>query len=129
MPLGASFNTKGRNFGLVVGLGIFVIYYSLFSMGWTLGETEALPPFLAVWSPSIIALMVALLLLKGLNRTAALDPYLAVKRFWNRFKHLQNNGQKTNLDLTSPLYDDTITPEERLFGPNNEEKSSEEKKS
>ncbi|MDR1051324.1 MAG: LPS export ABC transporter permease LptF [Deltaproteobacteria bacterium] len=93
MPLGASFRTRGRNFGLAVGLAIFVVYYSLFSMGWTLGETEVFPPFLAVWSPSIIALLVALWLLKGLNRTAARDPYLAAKRFWNR---LRNNGNGKN---------------------------------
>ncbi|MDR1310198.1 MAG: LPS export ABC transporter permease LptF [Deltaproteobacteria bacterium] len=74
MPLGASFRTKGRNFGLAIGLFIFVVYYSLFSLGWTMGETRTLPPALAVWGPTLVAALVAFWLLKGLNRTAAWDP-------------------------------------------------------
>ncbi|MDR0355236.1 MAG: LptF/LptG family permease [Deltaproteobacteria bacterium] len=94
MALGASFTTKGRNFGLAVGLAIFVIYYSFFSLCWTLGETKILPPPLAVWSPTIVISVVALFLIKGLNRTAARDPYKSLRRFWAKIKNKRNPPRK-----------------------------------
>ncbi|MDR2442939.1 MAG: LptF/LptG family permease [Deltaproteobacteria bacterium] len=82
VPLGASFRTKGRNFGLFIGLVIFVLYYAVFSLTWTFGEAEVLPPLPAVWSSNILALLVTLLLIKDLNRTAAIDPRETLRRLW-----------------------------------------------
>jgi lipopolysaccharide export system permease protein len=87
MPLGASFRTKGRNFGLLMGLIIFVAYYTIFSIGWTLGETGYMPCGLAVWGSNILALSLALWLLKGINRGAAIDPTETIKRFFRRTSH------------------------------------------
>ncbi|MDR1546815.1 MAG: LPS export ABC transporter permease LptF [Deltaproteobacteria bacterium] len=84
MPLGASFRTKGRNFGLVLGLIIFVAYYAVFSLGWALGETRSLPPAPAVWLSNLMALAAAAWLLKGLNRSAAIDPQDALRRLLGR---------------------------------------------
>jgi lipopolysaccharide export system permease protein len=80
MPLGASFRTKGKNFGLAVGLAIFVIYYSLFSLGWTFGETKALAPATAIWIPIVVTTLVAAWLLLGLNKTSPLDPKDTLRR-------------------------------------------------
>jgi lipopolysaccharide export system permease protein len=82
MPLGASFKSKGRNFGVLIGLIIFVIYYAIFSIGWSFGESRHLSPFSAVWLANFLAFIVALWLLKGLNRSEPIDPIENFKRFW-----------------------------------------------
>ncbi|MDR1394631.1 MAG: LptF/LptG family permease, partial [Deltaproteobacteria bacterium] len=85
MPLGASFRTKGRNFGLVIGLAIFIFYYACFSFGWTLGETGRMLPGLAVWTSDFLAVILLLGLLRGLNRLQPIDPAEAWAR-WLRQK-------------------------------------------
>jgi lipopolysaccharide export system permease protein len=81
MPLGASFRTKGRNFGLVIGLGVFVLYYALFSFGWTLGESGQIAPLLAIWFPVFLVLALALWLWRGVNNLQPVDPGEA----WSRW--------------------------------------------
>ncbi|MDR1036019.1 MAG: LPS export ABC transporter permease LptF [Deltaproteobacteria bacterium] len=93
MPLGASFRTRGRNFGLGVGLVIFVVYYSVFSLGMSFASTGAVPPAPAAWSANIIATALALLLLKGINRSAAIDPGASVRRVWSRLTGSPANGR------------------------------------
>jgi lipopolysaccharide export system permease protein len=85
MPLGASFRTKGRNFGLIIGLAIFVLYYAFFSFGWTLGETGQLPPALAVWASDGLTLILLMGLLKGINSLQPIDPGEVWAR-WLRYK-------------------------------------------
>jgi lipopolysaccharide export system permease protein len=85
MPLGASFRARGRNFGLIIALLIFVLYYSCFSLGISLGEAGIAPPGPAVWFSNALAFIVALFLLKGINRSAAIDPAAAFRRLRKRF--------------------------------------------
>jgi lipopolysaccharide export system permease protein len=96
VPLGASFRTKGRNFGLAVGMGIFVSYYFLFSLGWTLGETGKMSSFLSIWSPVAIVALVALWLLVGINKTTPFDPKETLnnfKEFFSKFLKKNKNSQ------------------------------------
>jgi lipopolysaccharide export system permease protein len=85
MPLGASFRTRGRNFGLIIAIIIFVLYYSAFTLGLSLGAALVVRPFAAVWSSNFLAAITAALLLKNINRSAAIDPQAAFKRFKRRF--------------------------------------------
>jgi lipopolysaccharide export system permease protein len=73
MPLGSSFRTRGRNFGLLMGLLVFVLYYSVFSLGWTLGSRLTVPTFIAGWAPSALVMLAAFLFLKNIDRTASID--------------------------------------------------------
>ncbi|MDR2421880.1 MAG: LptF/LptG family permease [Deltaproteobacteria bacterium] len=91
VPLGASFRTKGRNFGLIVGLGVFVLYYALFSLGWSLGETGTVPPGLAVWAPVFLALTLVVALLKGIDQLQPIDPSEAWAR-WLRHRRKTKGG-------------------------------------
>jgi lipopolysaccharide export system permease protein len=84
VPLGASFRTKGRNFGLLIGLIIFVLYYAVFSLTWTFGEAKAIPPLPAVWASDFLSLLVTLYLIKGLNRSTPIDPWATIRRLWLR---------------------------------------------
>jgi lipopolysaccharide export system permease protein len=86
VPLGASFRVKGRNFGLMIGLIIFVSYYAMFSLGWSLGEAKMLPPLPAIWAADFVALVVGVWLLRGLNQTRAIDPRKLLSSLKRLFK-------------------------------------------
>ncbi|MDR1166663.1 MAG: LptF/LptG family permease [Deltaproteobacteria bacterium] len=91
-PLGASFRTRGRNFGLVVGLLVFLLYYSAYSLGLSLGGGGYVPPGPAIWAADVLALAMALFLLKGLNRSAPIDLGASFRRLRARF--YAKNGPK-----------------------------------
>jgi lipopolysaccharide export system permease protein len=93
MPLGASFRTKGRNFGLAVGLAIFIAYYSIFSLGWTFGEAGVMSPALALWLPVLATFLAAAWLLSGLNKTSPLDPKETLNRLGDFFRRLTPGGK------------------------------------
>jgi lipopolysaccharide export system permease protein len=97
MPLGSSFRTKGRNFGLVIGLAIFVIYYFLFTLGWTLGEMTYVSPAKSVWLPLAVVALVAGWLLIGINKTSPFDPketLVIIKNFFSPFSKINKNGNR-----------------------------------
>ncbi len=48
-PLGWIFDGVKRSYGALVVLGMFFVYYALFSLGISLGETGVLSPFTGVW--------------------------------------------------------------------------------
>ncbi|MDR3155274.1 MAG: LPS export ABC transporter permease LptF [Deltaproteobacteria bacterium] len=102
MPLGASFRTRGRNFGLAVGLFIFIVYYAVFSLGMSLAAAEAVPPGPAVWSANVIAFALAVSLLKGINRSAAIDPGASFRRAFARIRERPGAGASRGGSLPGP---------------------------
>lgn len=54
LPLACVFEGVKRQFGIMLALLLFLIYYGLFSVGITLGESGVLPPFLGTWSANIL---------------------------------------------------------------------------
>ena len=54
MPLGISTQIKGRAVGLILGLGIFLLYYLLLTAAWRLGSQGYIPPALAPWLPNLV---------------------------------------------------------------------------
>jgi lipopolysaccharide export system permease protein len=59
-PLGSLFRQRSRMTGVALGLGIFLAYYVLLSAGKGLGENRYIPVFLAMWTPNVLTLMLAL---------------------------------------------------------------------
>ena len=60
-PLGWIFQGMKRYYGAILILGMFFVYYALFSMGISLGETGVLSP-LGVWIPNIFFGVISLFL-------------------------------------------------------------------
>ncbi|MDR1577622.1 MAG: LPS export ABC transporter permease LptF [Deltaproteobacteria bacterium] len=89
MPLGASFRAKGRNFGLMIGLIVFVLYYAFFSLGWTVGESGRVPPLFAIWTPTLVMALLVLWLILGLNKVQPIDLSLVFSRWWRQRKRRQ----------------------------------------
>ncbi|GAU09810.1 LPS export ABC transporter permease LptF [Desulfoplanes formicivorans] len=54
IPLAFLFQGMNRQYGLVLVLGFFMLYYSLFSLGMVLAETGTLAPGMAMWMPNVI---------------------------------------------------------------------------
>lgn len=80
LPLGASFRVRGRNFALIMGLMIFITYYVLFSLGWSLAEAGKLPPGPAIWYSNVILAAFGLYILRRINRGVPVDPLELLRR-------------------------------------------------
>jgi lipopolysaccharide export system permease protein len=61
-PLGTLFRQGNRMTGVTLGLGIFLIYYVVLSAGKGLGENGVVQPIVAIWTPNILTLALALYL-------------------------------------------------------------------
>ncbi len=55
-PLGLRAGPGKRAAGVPLGLGFFILYYIMFTMGKSLAEDSALPPFITMWSTNLIFL-------------------------------------------------------------------------
>lgn len=81
LPLGASFRVRGRNFALIMGLGVFITYYAITSVGWSLAEARLLPPWIAAWMANIILATLGVILFRRINLGVPMDPLEALRRF------------------------------------------------
>lgn len=53
VPLGMSLHGVGRNWGLFLAIICFLVYYTLFSIGFSLGEMGKIPLSVALWVPNV----------------------------------------------------------------------------
>ena len=52
VPLSNVFQGLSRQWGLVLAMGFFMLYYTLLSIGLTMGEAGTLPPYIGLWLPN-----------------------------------------------------------------------------
>ena len=81
LPLGASFRVRGRNFALIMGLGVFILYYVMFSLGWSLAESGTVPPAPAVWFSNVVLAVLGIVMLRRINKGVPVDPLELLRRF------------------------------------------------
>jgi len=86
LPLGASFRARGRNFPFLTALVIFVIYYVVSSLGWSLGSVGRLSPALGLWAANILLAVLGLWLFKRFNRHVPIDPAEFQRRLLARLR-------------------------------------------
>ncbi len=67
-PLGSLFRQKGRMTGITIGVGIFLTYYIMLSAGRTLGESQVVSPFFAVWTPNLLSFVLSVYLWAKMHR-------------------------------------------------------------
>ncbi|WP_243838546.1 LPS export ABC transporter permease LptF [Nitratidesulfovibrio liaohensis] len=60
MPLACAFEGLHRQFGVVLALLMFLVYYSLLSFGLTTGEAGTIPPVVGLWMPNALFLATGL---------------------------------------------------------------------
>ena len=54
IPLGIRAKRGPRSAGTIMGILLFLSYYILLTMGWSLGESGAIPPAAGMWAPDIV---------------------------------------------------------------------------
>ncbi|MDO9082419.1 MAG: LPS export ABC transporter permease LptF [Humidesulfovibrio sp.] len=64
VPVACVFHAFKQQFGIVLALGVFLVYFSLLSVAESLGESQLVPPFIGVWLPNLIFLATGLLFLR-----------------------------------------------------------------
>jgi lipopolysaccharide export system permease protein len=67
LPLACSFEGLKRHYGAILALGCFLVYYTMLSIGLSLGEAGVLPPSVGLWIPNVAFLAAGLI---GLRLTA-----------------------------------------------------------
>ena len=79
IPIAYVFRGLKQQYGLMLSMGLFLVYYSLFSVGVSMGEAGSIPPILGLWAPNVVYVFVAFLGAKYANeeRTFPLVEWIA----------------------------------------------------
>lgn len=72
MPLACAFEGLNRQYGVFLTLGCFLVYYTMLSLGLSLGETGVLPPWLGLWTPNLLFLVAGIMGLRMAAREQTL---------------------------------------------------------
>ena len=59
IPIAYVFRGLKQQYGLLLAMGLFLVYYTMFSIGVSLGESGTIPPVLGLWAPNILFVFVA----------------------------------------------------------------------
>jgi len=84
LPLGASFRARGLNFPFLTALAVFIVYYVISSLGWSMGEVGRLSPAMGIWAANVLLAVLGLVLLRRLDRGAPIDPSEFMRRLLTR---------------------------------------------
>ncbi len=86
LPLACSFVGLNRQYGFFLALGLFLVYYSLLSLGLSLGESGVLPPAIGLWLPNALFLALSALgiRLAAEERSLNVVEWARHLRFWVR---------------------------------------------
>lgn len=74
LPLGLQARAGKSAIGIPLGLGCFILYYVLFTVGKNLAEDSSLPVGMAMWSPNLIFFVFTLILLRQTANERPLIP-------------------------------------------------------
>lgn len=67
IPIAYVFRGLKQQYGLVLSMGLFLLYYSMFSIGVSMGESGAIPPLYGLWVPNVLYILVAVTGIKYAN--------------------------------------------------------------
>lgn len=67
LPFSFRLGRRGTLYGVGIGVVLGMVFFALLAFSSTLGETGALPPMLAVWSPSIAFIILSIYLMLGVR--------------------------------------------------------------
>lgn len=84
IPLAAGFQDAKRQTGLILALGSFLLYYSLYSLGLSLSESGRVPPEIAIWAPNLVFLAGGIAGIIMASREGSLEIASRLKRIRKR---------------------------------------------
>ncbi len=74
MPLGLLAGPGRKAVGIPLGLGFFIFYYILFTLGKSLADDTQMPIVIAMWLPNIIFFLIALYFIRQSSRELSVIP-------------------------------------------------------
>lgn len=79
IPIAYVFRGLKQQYGLVLSMGLFIVYYSMFSIGVSMGESGSIPPVYGLWAPNVLYVLVAIIGIKYANaeRTLPIVDWIA----------------------------------------------------
>nr|WP_321257215.1 LPS export ABC transporter permease LptF [uncultured Pseudodesulfovibrio sp.] len=86
IPIASAFRGLKQQYGLLLSMGLFLVYYTMFSVGVSMGESGAIPPAYGLWAPNFVYVFVALIGMRYANkeRTPSFIHWLMHLRFNKR---------------------------------------------
>ena len=67
LPFAFRLGRQGALYGIGISIVVGIVYYTVISVFTTLGQSEALPPLIAAWSPNVLFATLALYLFLGVR--------------------------------------------------------------
>jgi len=86
LPIACVFRALKQQHGLVLAMGVFLVYYALLSIAESMGESRLLPPFVAIWIPNLLFASTGVVFLRHAVRERVPGPVLWV------MQRLQSRG-------------------------------------
>lgn len=88
IPIAYVFKGLKQQYGLVLSMGLFLVYYTMFSIGVSMGEGGSIPPIYGMWAPNFFYIFVALVGMRYANkeRTPTIIQWLMHLRMPRRSK-------------------------------------------
>lgn len=72
IPIAYVFRGLKQQYGLVLSMGLFLVYYSMFSVGVSMGEGGSIPPIYGLWIPNVLYVFIAMFGAKMANEERTL---------------------------------------------------------
>ncbi len=85
LPLGLQARPGKKAIGIQAGLAVFILYYILFTFGKTLAEEDVLPIPIAMWTPNILFLLLAIFWIIRISNEKPLFPEKITRLFGKYF--------------------------------------------
>lgn len=84
IPIAYVFRGLKQQYGLVLSMGLFLVYYSMFSVGVSMGEAGTIRPLYGMWAPNILYVFVAVVGIKYANEERTLPILDWIEHLRNR---------------------------------------------
>jgi len=68
IPIAYVFRGLKQQYGLLLAMGLFLVYYTMFSIGVSMGESGAISPSISLWAPNVLFVFVAAIGMRYANR-------------------------------------------------------------
>ncbi|MCJ2163821.1 LPS export ABC transporter permease LptF [Pseudodesulfovibrio sp. S3] len=83
IPIASVFRGLKQQYGLLLAMGLFMVYYTMFSIGVSMGESGTIPAIYGMWAPNVLFVFVALIGMRyaNLERTPTVILWLMHLRF------------------------------------------------
>ena len=93
VPLGLQVKVKGRNWGIIMGLIVFMVYYLLVTAARTFADSGFYPPALGMWVPNVLLGGVAVSMIRRSQKEQPIVLLSLLNRLMNWFSDVQNGGK------------------------------------